>query len=378
MKTRLVTISDVVAGYGSPQIADFSQSVCRLIGTTGVIFQPLVPDRKIVRLDSSLLSLETIHAGVHPHSPHGLTEYLQQCARRVNRIRPDILLICNYNMLDIVDGLAYRPRKIVHLALEDLDSVISGPFGQARLASIRRQSALIDLWLFPEVNRALHDASRLGIKADSLSIFYNVADSKLGKISDSRKINRMVYAGTLDAETSVGRYIFDHELAPFPLDVYGGLQGFPDSISEMKKKVDDLRNLEPKKCHLKWYGQIPASKLRELLPLYSFSLVYWRPVRHGLLNAAPNKFFQAIAAGVPVICAPHPQPKMMVERYGCGVLLDGWEKKHLIAGLEKAQQLMTSEAYGELLANCHRAAAGELSWEVQMNRFAKRFNVKDW
>jgi hypothetical protein len=69
---------------------------------------------------------------------------------------------------------------------------------------------------------------------------------------------------------------------------------------------------------------------------------------------------------------------MLIERYGCGLLLDGWEKKHLIAGLEKAQQLMASETYEELCANCQRAVASELSWEAQMKKFADRFNVKDW
>jgi hypothetical protein len=302
VKTRLVTISDVVMGYGSPQITNFSESLCRLLGTTGVIFQPLVPNRKIVGLDSSLLRLETIHAAAHPHSPQGLPEYQLQCTKWINRIKPDVLVICNYNMLDVVEGLAYRPRKIVHLALEDLESATSGLFGQARLASIRRQSAMIDLWLFPESNRALHDASCLGIKEDSISIFYNLVESTQSKLSGLEKRKRMVYAGTLNFETSAGRYIFDAEIAPFPMDVYGDLQGDPASMSEMEKKVTYLRGLGSDMCQLKWYGQISASRLSELLPFYSFSLVYWRPIRHALLNAAPNKFFQAVT------CSGHQCP----------------------------------------------------------------------
>lgn len=379
MKTRLITISDIVLGYGSPQIVNFSESLCEILGTNGLICQPLVPQRKIVGLDSPSLNLETLHTTDHPYSATGRIEYMQKSARLINHYRPDVLVISSYTLLNLIDSLEYRPRKIIHLALEDLDLLLEGAAGVARLSSLRRQvNKLIDLWVFPEANRAKHDASLLNIDPNSIGIFYNVSELEQKETGSAQRQSRIIYAGTLDVDTSVGHIIFDEELASLPVDVYGDLQGNQASKAGMQEKLDHLRRLGSRRCHVKWFEQVPGRKLNELLPSYSFSLIYWQPIRHALLNAAPNKFFQAIAAGVPVISAPHPQVKMLIERYGCGLLLDGWERNQLISGLHKAQRLIALPEYEELKSNCRHAVATELSWQVQMDKWANRFNVKDW
>lgn len=379
MKVRLITISDVVLGYGSPQIVNFSESLCDIIKSKGIICQPLVPQRKIVGLDSPSLNVETLHTTDHPYSATGRIEYQQKCAKLINQYRPDVLVVTNYTLLNLIDRLEYRPRKVVHLALEDLDLLLEGAAGVARLSSLRRQvNKLIDLWVFPEENRAKRDASLLNIDPNSISIFYNTSKIEQCYAVPPEKQPRIIYAGTLDVDTSVGHIIFDAELAHLPVDVYGDLQGNIASKASMQLKVDTLRRLGSRQCDLKWFGQVPSRKLDALLPSYSFSLIYWQPIRHALLNAAPNKFFQAVAAGVPVVGAPHPQVKMLIERYGCGILLDGWEKKQLISGLDKAKRLIGSIEYEELKENCRQATTKELSWPMQIEKWTKRFNVKDW
>src|SRR5262249_4821741 len=102
----------------------------------------------------------------------------------------------------------------------------------------------------------------------------------------------------------------------------------------------------------------------------------WLPIRHALLYAAPNKFFQAVAAGVPVISAPHPQTKMLIERYGCGLILKGWEKTHLIAGLKEATKLIGSSEFSEMIKNCEIAVKTELSWDRQMQKLIKLLDAE--
>lgn len=379
MKTRLITVSDVVLGYGSPQIADFSNSLCEILRSPGLICQPLVPNRRVIEgSDWNFLSFETIPTAAHPYNPIGCSEYVYKCLKIINRLKPDVLVISNYRLFDLLDGLDYRPSKVIHLALEDLEHVLEGRLGSCKLGAIRRQAELVNVWLFPEENRAKDDAKVLGIRWDSIVIFYNVRKTRHRAVNTLERSKRIVYAGNLDADRSVGRYIFDPEVARLPIDVYGDLQGSAASIAEMSRKIEGLKRHATYKWQLRWFGLVPGKKLNEVLPSYSFSLVFWLPIRGALLNAAPNKFFQAISAGVPVISAPHPQPKMLIERYGCGVVLDGWEKKHLLSGLQKAEKLMNSAEFDELLANCGRAVTSELSWQVQMDKFTKRFNVKDW
>lgn len=364
-------------GYGSSQILHLTDSICRLMNSSGVICQPLLPQRKFIEVVQAGLTVETISTASHPFSGVGRREYLTKCLEVVNRVRPDVLLITNYILFELLEGLNYKPKRVIHLALEDLQPIIDAGFGAGRIAKLRQLTPRVDLWIFPESNRAIHDARLLGITQDRISIFYNTAESAHAHL-DTPKNNRIIYAGTLDVETSVGGFIFDRELAHFPLDVYGDLQGARQSVTEMAKKISVMKKMGGGACSVRWHGQIPKDALDKLMPAYNFSVIYWRPVRHALLNAAPNKFFQAVGAGVPVISAPHPQPKMFIERYGCGVLLDGWDKKHLLSGLHQAERLMHSSAYEEMKRNCYHAVATELSWDRQMSKFATRFNVKDW
>lgn len=375
MKTRLVTISDIVLGYGSPQILHITETLAEIINTSALIFQPLLPQRQIIDVERPNLSVETLPTSVHPYSRVGRREYLDKCALKINKLQPDVLIVTNYILFDLFDALTYRPKKVVHLALEDIDHLIQGNFRSAELVRLKAQAILVDLWLFPEVNRAAHDAELLGIPYERIAIIYNLAEGE-SSFSQHRS-GRMVYAGTLDAEISIGKHIFDAELASFPIDVFGDLQGTQRSKIEMAGKIAHLKELGAR-SKLKWHGQIPGQELDRLLSHYSFSLVMWLPVRHALMYAAPNKFFQAIAAGVPVISAPHPQPKMLIERYGCGILLGGWERHDLIAGLRAALRLIDSRSYGELLENCQHAVAAELSWSIQMNKVVKRFKIEEW
>lgn len=377
---RIITISDVVAGYGSPQIVDFTHSLCEALGMQGLLCQPLVPEREVLPIDSHWLQLETIHTVEHPISSPGRMEYLTKCARIVNRFQPQVLIITNYSLLGIIKELRYRPKKIIHLVLEDVEPLRAGRAGVAHMALINHvvRSELIDLWVFPEAKRAEGDASLFGIEWKKISIFYNVSTQHVIEDKERRRLSRIIYAGTLDANVSIGKYIFDEEIAEYPIDIYGDLQGAGLSKQEMRRKIENLKTLRPQQCKQKWFGQVPAKTLARVIRAYDFSIVYWLPIRKGLLNAAPNKFFQALSAGVPVISAPHPQVKKLIDRYGCGILLEGWEKDHIVSSLRRAQELIETTAHREMCDNCHLAVEAELSWERQMGKWLKRFDVENW
>ncbi|WP_141699344.1 glycosyltransferase [Candidatus Thiosymbion oneisti] len=368
-----MTIADTVLGYGSPQIAKLTESIGRELQAASQILQPLLPQRAVIDLNLSNITLETVATSIHPYTAVGRGEYINKCVKVVNEIRPDIVIITNYVLFDFIDGLKYKPKKLIHLALEDLEPISMAKNASCRVEQLKRQGEKIDIWLFPESNRAQYDIELLEIQWRRVFIFYNVSSDSF--LVNKDKNERFIYAGTLDADISVGKYIFDAEMAPYPVDVYGDLQG--TSKDKMKEKLDHLKRLG-KRNRVKWHGQIPKVALDKVLPEYSFSLLLWLPVRHALLNAAPNKFFQSIAAGVPVISAPHPQIKVLIERYGCGLVLDGWERHQLINGIRKAKRVMESSVYDEMLKNCKHATSTELCWDIQFSKFDKRFNIKDW
>lgn len=361
-------------GYGSPQIAQFTASICNLFNAEGVVLQPLFPSRAFVKNYFREFELVTVSTSVHPYIFIGRREYIERCVKEINKFKPDILIISHYILFDILDGLTFRPKKVIHLVLEDIAPILESSFGDIRLSIIKRQSIKVDIWVFPEANRAMADSILFGIQASSIFILYNCSSKNGAQALNSTERNgKVVYAGTLDKAISVAKYIFDEDLSSIPIDVYGDLQGDRFSKETMKSKISQPRK-RGRPSHVRWFGQIPGSTLDDLLPRYSYSLVFWLPVRHALLNAAPNKFFQAISAGVPVISAPHPQTKMLIERYGCGILLDGWEKTDLLKGLNRALKLSNAN-FSEIVDNCLEAASRELSWEHQITKFAKFFQL---
>ena len=374
MAHNIITVSDIVLGYGSPQILRFTKSVCDRRKSNAKILQPFSAQRPPIKLGLTDISIDTIPTSEHPNSDIGRREYIKACLRKINELRPDILIITNYTLFDLIDGLNYQPKRLIHLALEDLEPLLVKSNRDNALVKLRRLAKKVNLWVFPEANRAALDAQTLDISAEQVCIFYNVSADTIRK--NEIRNERFIYAGTLDADISIGKHIFDTELASFPIDVFGDLQGTRASQAELRMKVEALRS--SRRALINWHGQVENTLLEKIYPEYSFSLILWLPVRHALLNAAPNKFFQSIASGVPVISAPHPQTKTLIQRYGCGIVLEGWERHDLVKGIREAQRIMDTCNYHKYVQGCQRAFEAELSWKAQERKFQNRFNVENW
>lgn len=73
----------------------------------------------------------------------------------------------------------------------------------------------------------------------------------------------------------------------------------------------------------------------------------------------PNKLFEAIAAGLPVIASPIPEVKALVDRYGLGVTCDPTDPAAIA---EAIQTILQPEHYERYRANAIKARE-ELNWE---------------
>jgi glycosyltransferase involved in cell wall biosynthesis len=82
--------------------------------------------------------------------------------------------------------------------------------------------------------------------------------------------------------------------------------------------------------------------------------------------ALPNKLFQFISAGLPVIVPKFPEMERIVEEFNIGATID---PTNLEAAASKVQELTSSqETYDRLVENC-RKAAGVLNWMVEKEKF---------
>jgi glycosyltransferase involved in cell wall biosynthesis len=71
---------------------------------------------------------------------------------------------------------------------------------------------------------------------------------------------------------------------------------------------------------------------------------------------------------VPPIAAPHPQCRLMLERYGCGMLLENWDYDVFLDGLESALHLYGGPEWERMVQGCREAVAQELTWDTQMEK----------
>ena len=371
MSCCVITVADTVLGYGSSQILGITKGIAEWVGGDHLIFQPFVPHRKLVDLSAQGYRLETVHTVEHPWSWIGRMQYLRICAAAINKRQPDILLLPNYNMLPLLELLNYSPRCIVHFALEDLEQFGDSFVGRQIVRKIKRLSARIDVWVFPESNRAINDCRILEIPYDRVCIFYNVTPVDEFTLPTAyTHTGRVIYAGSVDFNRTVAQYFASPEVITMPIDVFGGLAGDPGQITAFQTAV------QSQGVAIRYKGEVPARILQELLPTYAYSIVHWLPINSALLNAAPNKLFQAIAAGVPVITAPHPQCKMLVERYGCGIVLKDWTFNTFADGMRRALKKIGSPNFNAMVDGCKRAQQMELNWETQFCKLTSLLNVK--
>lgn len=367
MSRAVVTVADTVLGYGSSQVLSLTKSLAELMGGEHKIFQPFVPQRKFLDLSKDGYCIETVTTVEHPWSWIGRMQYLKRVAKSLNAHRPDVLVLPNYNMLPIIELLDYRPKKIIHLALEDMEQFGTSYWAEHIIRKIKQLVKLVDIWVFPEANRAIHDCNLLDIPFDRTCILYNVTTDLRPARPASDRNGKIIYAGSVDFDRTAAHFFSSPSVAVNGIDVFGNLNG---SDSQKKEFLAATRSPESK---LRFFGEIPSGSLVDQLPSYAYSLVYWFPTNWALRNAAPNKFFQAIASGVPVLTAPHPQCIALIKRYGCGFSLKDWEFDTFVSGLKSTIRKIGTPAYQDMIDGCNEAYVKELNWDSQFKKIEKLF-----
>ena len=197
----------------------------------------------------------------------------------------------------------------------------------------RRAAPLLDVVIFPEENRAVLETGRCGFTKVPKLVLYNVsnrsADGRAPREARQRN-GRILYSGTMSMGQTFLNYYLADDVRALPIDMYGPIKGPPG---------DKQRFLNANPGALRYHGYIDAVSLAAVRPAYGYSIVSWNPDVENQLYAAPNKLFESIADGVPPIAAPHPQCRLMLERYGCGMLLENWDYDVFLDALQSALHL---------------------------------------
>jgi len=353
---RIVTLSDVTLGYGSPQIPLLASSLGQFYTAEGKIIEPAQPELA-PRHGMFPFEFHRIATADHPHSPVGRAEYVWRASKLVNSLNPDVLVIsCTY-CLPILYRLKRRPRKVIYYSIESI------PFyGEFDVEMNRRAAPLLDVILFPEENRAALETGRCGFPGVPKIVLYNVNNRRKDTcpaLPLPRRNGRILYSGAISREHTFADYYLSEKIRTLPIDLFGPIKGSQSDKQIFASAITGS---------LRYRGYITASELAALRPAYAYSIVAWNPNSENQLYAAPNKFFESIAAGVPPIAAPHPQCKLILERYACGLLMPDWSFDAFLSTLQKAIALYGAQPWLEMVENCARAVDAELTWDAQFDK----------
>jgi glycosyltransferase involved in cell wall biosynthesis len=109
-----------------------------------------------------------------------------------------------------------------------------------------------------------------------------------------------------------------------------------------------------------YYGQVPYGKVSEYLNMAAIGLVCSQPV-YDYDKALPNKLFEYMAAGLPVITSNFALWKEVVEGNQCGVTVDSTQPEDIAQAIDNL--LAHPENRRTMGANAQRAIREKYHWE---------------
>lgn len=133
--------------------------------------------------------------------------------------------------------------------------------------------------------------------------------------------------------------------------------GTGDVLEEMKALAKELGLTE----RVKFLGQVPFTELKAITRSASIGISLEEDLGLNYRYALPNKLFDYIHAGVPVLVSHLPSMSEVVETYGIGEVLKDRDPKSVAAQL---LAMLDGSKQAEWRANC-RNAAQELNWQKE-------------
>ena len=107
--------------------------------------------------------------------------------------------------------------------------------------------------------------------------------------------------------------------------------GEGDVIPALKSIVHDF-NLHDKVCFL---PRQPLERLAAYTLLADIGITLDKDTNINYRFSLPNKLFDYIQAGLPVLASPLPEIKKVIDRYNCGAMIENHEPKHIASCFNK-------------------------------------------
>ncbi|MBC7669042.1 MAG: hypothetical protein H7236_11485 [Gemmatimonadaceae bacterium] len=335
-------------------------SICKLFGKRGLLIEPDEIARPPVEMPwGPAFELKRVSSDYPDHSPMWQRAYLSQALRMVEKYNPKLLVVFGSSVFTSLIGLKRRPQRIIYHAYEFISNL-----QEADIDAHRLMLADVDLMVTPDVERLVYDVRTVQTQPKVATAIYNVADvsypAAVRSLPADQRNGRFLWYGTLHRHQALADHFTSELVREYQFDLFGRITD--PNAGEVEAALRDAHNI-------RYFGVAPAEELNARRAENIFSFVWWNPeISPGHYYLPSNRFFTSIQAGVPPICAPHPQCVELVERYGCGMIMEDWSLSAFARALARAQRIYGTSAYADLVRNCEIAARDELNWPRQFAR----------
>jgi glycosyltransferase involved in cell wall biosynthesis len=334
----IIGLSPEPSGYGSPQQTQLMQSLSELLNYNSLLVVPNAPFSRSHEAKNEL----TFHGEYHPWSFQGALERARFTKKLINS-DTRVLVLVNPASLLVLPMLKSKPH-VVYLGLE--------PFldhGAEFQMVFQKYAKYIDTFLYPNFARAKLEADSVYIDPDRMFIVRNA--NPLNEQSPNPLLDRQtdfLYSGNLDANK-----VDIDALVKF------SSVGLTKVIGNLEDSSIDLKGAD-------FQGLLSNEEVLKETQLAKFSLTLWKPNSFGRLNAAPNKIYNSLAAGTPIISFPYPEASEIVARYGCGILSSDFTTEGILEAGEMALKQIALGNWPEMSRAAFRAHQVEYNWEYQI------------
>jgi glycosyltransferase involved in cell wall biosynthesis len=142
--------------------------------------------------------------------------------------------------------------------------------------------------------------------------------------------------------------------------------GSGGAVSKLKHKASD-EHLNQKVFFI---DKLPPEKLRQLTRLADIGLTLDKDTNINYRFSLPNKLFDYIHAGIPVLASPLPEVARIISDYDIGTFISEHSPKHIAA---KINSMLSDEQQLKKWKQNLERAANELNWTKERERFLNLF-----
>jgi len=129
---------------------------------------------------------------------------------------------------------------------------------------------------------------------------------------------------------------------------------------DIKQQLENLVKKEALEAKVQFTGRLPIDELAKLTPMANLGLSIEEDLGLNYRFALPNKLFDYIHAGVPVVVSNLPEMKAIVEAYAIGAIALSHQPKELAKTINEA---LLNPSKRKIWKENLQTAAEELRWE---------------